>query len=328
MMENVTIILQGVVNSEAINLWKKHHSNSNVIISTWEDTEFDFEGSGFTSWLPKKWKLIKNQYPLIRFRPQANLDYQIISTLKALEEVETKWVIKMRCDEYWSNIDKIFKMMRRNPNKLISGSMFFRKWGMYPFHCSDKILGGLADNIRLMYESTLHNLQTNLWDTNIPESQLGLGYVVGKERDDEFSTLSVSLNTYNKLPEEKQTVKAVMNASGIVINELSEILSKHLTPLEGEDVFDWGLIERKLIYTKSVISDASIMAENLVHSKPIDDKFYMKKWFEIIDVNELKPYIATRNFGDKRGRVWYKSNFDNEENDCLTDINSEDEFIN
>ena len=327
-MENVTIILQGVVQEEQIKLWKKYHKNSNVIISTWEDTKFNFEGNGFTNWLPKKWKLIKNQYPLIRFRPQANLDYQIISTLKALEEVETKWVIKMRCDEYWSNIDKIFKMMRKHPNKLVSGSMFFRKWGMYPFHCSDKILGGLTDNIRLMYESTLHNLETNLWDTNIPESQLGLGYVIGKERDDEFSTLSISLNTYNKLPEEKQTVKAVMNASGIAIKELSEILSKQLRPLEGEDLFDWGLIERKLIYTKNVISNASKMAENLVHSKPIDDKFYMKKWFEIIDVNELKPYISTRNFGDERGRVWYRNDFDNEENDCLTDINSKDEFIN
>ena len=327
-MEDVTIILQGVVEAEQMELWKKHHKNTKVIISTWEDTKFNFEGTGFSNWLPKKWKLIKNQYPLIRFRPQANLDYQIISTLKALDEVDTKWVIKMRCDEYWSNLPKILKMMRMNPNKLVSGSMFFRKWGMYPFHCSDKLLGGTTDNLRLMYESTLHNLETNLWDTNIPESQLGLGYVVAKERANEFSTLSQSLNTYNQLPEERQTLKGVINASGIVIKELSEIVTNHLRPLEGEDLFDWGLVERKLIYSKNVLANASVLAENLVHSKPIDDKFYMKKWFEIIDVNELKPYIATRNFGDERGRVWYRDNFDNDENDCLTDINSNEEFDN
>ena len=38
----------------------------------------------------------------------------------------------------------------------------------------------------------------------------------------------------------------------------------------------------------------------------------MKKWFEIIDINELKPYIATRNFGAPKGRVWYKDDFPNE----------------
>ena len=322
-MKDLTIILQGVVNPHQIEMWKTNHKNSKVIISTWTDCEFNFKG-----WLPDNWKLIINPYPLLRFAPIANLDYQIISTLKALDEVDTKWVIKMRCDEYWSNIPKILKMMKINPNKLVSGSMFFRKWGMYPFHCSDKILGGTTDNIRLMYESTLHNLETHLWDTNIPESQLGLGYVVAKEKDDGFSTLSHSLNTYNQLPEEKQTLKGVMNASGIVIKELSEIVTNHLRPLEGNDFYDWGLIERKLIYSKNVLSNTSSMVEALIHSKPIDDKFYMKKWFEIIDVNELKPYIGTRNFGDERGRVWYRNDFDNEENNCLTDINSEDEFTN
>ena len=327
-MEDVTIILQGVVDDEVMELWKKHHKNSKVIVSTWEDTQFNFEGSLISKWLPKKWKLIKNQYPLIRFRPQSNLDYQIISTLKALELVDTKWVIKMRCDEYWSNIPKVYKKIKSHPEKLITASMYFRKWGMYPFHCSDKLIAGNTDNIRLMYESTLHNLQTNLWDTNIPESQLGLGYVVGKEMMEDFSTLSVSLNTYNKLPEQTQTIKSVMNGSGVAIRELSEILSNHLNPLEGEDVYDWGLIERKLIYAKNIILNLASIAEMISNSKPIDDKFYMKKWFQIIDVNELKPYIATRNFKDERGRVWYRDNFNNDENNCLTDINSEDEFTN
>ena len=43
---------------------------------------------------------------------------------------------------------------------------------------------------------------------------------------------------------------------------------------------------------------------------------------ESIDINELKPYIATRNFGKKDGgRVWYRDNFDHDKEKCLTDIN-------
>jgi hypothetical protein len=175
-LKELTIILQGVVHPKQIELWKKNHKNSKVIISTWEDCEFNFNG-----WLPKKWKLIVNSYPFIRFAPIANLDYQIISTLKALYEVDTKWVIKMRADEYWSNLDKVYDKMQLNSEKIVSGSMFFREWGMYPFHCGDKILGGTLDNLTLMFESTLANLESKLWNYSIPESQLGLGYIMGKD---------------------------------------------------------------------------------------------------------------------------------------------------
>ena len=70
--------------------------------------------------------------------------------------------------------------------------MFFRKWGMYPFHCGDKILGGTKDNLLLMFESTLHNLEIKLWDETIPESQLGFGYIIGKEP--ELNTVTLNHN--------------------------------------------------------------------------------------------------------------------------------------
>jgi hypothetical protein len=66
--------------------------------------------------------------------------------------------------------------------------------------------------------------------------------------------------------------------------------------------------------------DDCIKELNFEDVKPIDDKPYMKKWFDIIDINELKPYIATRNHHDL-GRIWYRDNFDHYEENCLTDIN-------
>jgi hypothetical protein len=41
---------------------------------------------------------------------------------------------------------------------------------------------------------------------------------------------------------------------------------------------------------------------------------YMKKWFDIFDINELKPYIATQK--DRGIRVHYRSNFKN--TGCIT----------
>jgi len=57
-------------------------------------------------------------------------------------------------------------------------------------------------------------------------------------------------------------------------------------------------------------------------TKEIDEKEVMRKWFDIINIDELKPYVATRNFGGETGRIWYRDTFNNEEEDCLTDINN------
>jgi hypothetical protein len=54
--------------------------------------------------------------------------------------------------------------------------------------------------------------------------------------------------------------------------------------------------------------------------QPLDDKPFMQKWFDVIDINKLQPYVATRNFGDGK-RVWYKNDFNNNAEDCMIDIN-------
>ena len=152
-----TILLQGVINPKTFNLWIKNYSDYKAVVSIWEDENLD------DYVIPNNWKIVKNKYPLVRFWRGANLDYQIITTLAGLNEVSDKWVIKMRTDEYYSNLDKVFTKMKRNPEKIVSSSMFFRKYGMYKFHCSDKLLGGATDNLIGMYESTLQNLEMKLW---------------------------------------------------------------------------------------------------------------------------------------------------------------------
>jgi hypothetical protein len=316
-MKDLTIILQGVVNPKQIEMWKTNHKNSKVIISTWEDCEFNFKG-----WLPDNWKLVINPYPLLRFAPIANLDYQIISTLKALYEVDTKWVIKMRADEYWSNIDKIYDRMKSKPEKIVSGSMFFRKWGMFPFHCGDKILGGTNDNLKLMFESTLHNLEIKLWDCTIPESQLGLGYIIAKDDSINSQYFNEQLNHISsKNPHKNQNVESITasiyKGLEVVTHKSFKILTNEFNYSAKKIYFDD--IKKELDYMIQVLSAVS---NNVGHFRfqPIDEKPFMQRWFDIIDINELQPYIATRNFGNGK-RVWYNNDFNNNDEDCLIDIN-------
>jgi hypothetical protein len=233
MIKDLTIILQGRCEIETLQLWKENYSDWNIIISTWVGTDIPFD-------IPPTWKLIKSQYPN-RYAPFQNLDYQITSTLYGLDKVKTKYTIKLRADEYWSGVGIVYDKMKTNENKVLCGSMFFRKLGLYPYHISDHIICGTTENIKIMFDGAHDNLIQGIRLNNCPETILGCGFVFAKENID-------ALKEYNTL---------------------------HL------------------------------------HSD-----MYLKKWFHIIDVNELKPYIATQR--TEINRLYFYSNYDN--CNCITEI--------
>lgn len=310
-MIDCTILLQGRVNSECLNLWIKNYSEYKVVLSVWEDEDLSLYA------IPNNWKVVINQYPLLRFRPEANLDYQIITTLKGLQFVNTNWVIKVRADEYWSNIEVVYKKMQKFSDKIITGSMFFRKWGLYKFHCSDKILGGSYENILSMFESTLHNIQIGLWDTNIPESQLGLGFVMAKEKNFEVQNERLKEQIQSKIFSAEETSKKISQTMESIVKTTMNVATNEFRIYKNESP-DWASIKNKFSKLKLMIDDCinDLDFENI---KPINDKPYMQKWFEIIDINKLKPYIATR-YEPTVGRIWYRSDFDHKAQNCITKI--------
>jgi hypothetical protein len=234
MITNLTIILQGRCENEQIKLWIENYSEWNVIISTWIDNNIPFD-------IPSNWKIIKSEYPE-RYAPSQNLDYQITSTLNALNLVQTKYVLKVRADEYWSNIHKLYDELNSD-EKILCGSMFFRPLDSpYPFHISDHILFGTSENIKKMFSKANQNLILNLKDNNTPESILGMAYVQSKEN--------------------------------YPIQMMFDICKNR----------NWDM--------------------------------YIKKWFNIIDVNELKPYIATQK--SENSRIYFHNNYDN--NGCITKL--------
>lgn len=307
-----TILLQGVINPKTFNLWIKNYSDYKVVVSIWEDDDLsDYN-------IPTNWKVVLNKYPLVRFRKEANLDYQIITTLAGMGQVTDEWVIKLRADEYYSKLDKVFRKMKSNPEKIISSSMFFRKYGMFKFHCSDKLIGGKTENVIGMFESTLHNLQLNLWNETIPESQLGLGYVMLKDSELNVNNINNKRSEFREQFIEEHGIKLFTKASNTISTEMINIVTNEFSK-SNADVIDWVNVTNSVERWKSILGEC-LNVVNKHSNEFLDDRPYMKKWFEIIDINQLKPYIATRNYGPEKGRVWYNDNFDNKKEDCVTDI--------
>lgn len=65
-----------------------------------------------------------------------------------------------------------------------------------------------------------------------------------------------------------------------------------------------------------VFSKENIDAAKQFTNLHLYSDMYLKKWFHIIDVNELKPYIATQSTSD--GRIYFYDNYDN--CNCLTEL--------
>jgi hypothetical protein len=181
-MKNVTILLQGKVLQETIDFFVQNYPDSNVVISTWTDSELNFSN------LPETYNVILSKLP--DDGGFQNINYQVRSTLSGLKYIETDYVIKLRGDEYYSNLDYVAYEVAMNPFKIHCSPIFFRHWSFMQYHISDHIIAGTLENVKLMFEKTDYNLRNKLlyhmtngakyefWE---PEINLTRSYLMAKE---------------------------------------------------------------------------------------------------------------------------------------------------
>lgn len=153
-MEDVTLIIQGRITQETFDFYVKNYKGWNVIISTWVGVDINYSA------LPDGFSLLISKLP--EKSGFQNLNYQVVSTLNALNKIKTPYVIKVRGDEQWSNLESVYKSIKLNPTKLWCSSVFFRPWIYMNYHSSDHIIAGTLENLLTMFESTKYNFNNEL----------------------------------------------------------------------------------------------------------------------------------------------------------------------
>tara|TARA_B110000977_G_scaffold142930_1_gene181519 strand:- start:4005 stop:4742 length:738 start_codon:yes stop_codon:yes gene_type:complete len=202
MMKNVTILLQGKVLQETIDFYATHYPNQNVVISTWIDSKLDF------SKLPPSFNVILTKLP--KSGGHQNIKYQLLSTTNGLRFVTTDYVVKIRGDEYYSNIKHIATEIAMNPNKIHCVPVFFRHWDFMKYHISDHVIAGTTDNVKLMFDKTKFYTDNNLiwnvlegkkYDYFEPEINLTISYLMAKEPDrwDKVDGRKLMIDNFNIL---------------------------------------------------------------------------------------------------------------------------------
>jgi hypothetical protein len=177
MKNDFTLLIQGRVLQSTYDFYKKNYKDYAMIVSTWEDCNVNFENENF---------IIKSKYP--NELGNANRNLQFYSTTIGLENVKTKYVIKLRGDEEYSNLEYAIQSLLNNDDKILVSPIFFRKWKYIKYHISDHLLLGKTENLLMMYKTVYDRF--NMVDDNFfykktaPEAVLGKTYIEMRETTD------------------------------------------------------------------------------------------------------------------------------------------------
>jgi hypothetical protein len=63
----------------------------------------------------------------------------------------SRYIIKMRSDEFYSNLTPFMESVKKYPNKITTNDVFFRN-SKIPFHPSDHLVGGTTENMKLVFQ--------------------------------------------------------------------------------------------------------------------------------------------------------------------------------
>lgn len=166
-MNDVTLVIQGPMGKKMGDGLAKGIRNletfckfGKVIISTWKSDGLK----------PSKKFLSKHDITIIQadsdnykhMYSNANMNYQVASTLNGLKKVDTKYVIKLRSDEYYSDLSKFIEKIKNNPEKIITNNFFFSRNDSEPFHPSDHVIGGTTENLLSMFNYAFKICQKEL----------------------------------------------------------------------------------------------------------------------------------------------------------------------
>jgi hypothetical protein len=142
-MSNLTIVVQGPFNIVSLTNLETYAKFGRVVVAGWQNIPEDLMRSVVEACRVAKAELVI--MPAIScdscMNPQ-NVFYQCHSTLQGLRRVTTRFAIKVRSDEAYENLEPVIERLHRDPQRIWSGSVFFRRDIQHKFHAGDHILAG------------------------------------------------------------------------------------------------------------------------------------------------------------------------------------------
>lgn len=157
-----TLVFQGPLHKNFIygllNNYKEY--TDNIVISHWDTddlslldylSEYDIAHTRVTNTFHKSFNVYHNQ----------NVYYQVHTSRRGMEKVNTPFVLKMRTDQWYGNLVPFFEAVRKNPNKYVCANLHFRPEQLVKYHAADKLIGTNTADMLKTFEIAEHRVMHN-----------------------------------------------------------------------------------------------------------------------------------------------------------------------
>ena len=149
-LQGPTVSLSGRLGASFKNIENYYKHVSKIVVSTWSNYKTKPSSS-----MLKKFNISYIEDNIDRYADyynDANIAYQCISSLNGMDLVTTKYTIKARCDEKYTDLSKFIEVMKSSPDKLTTNNFLFVNDDWLQFHPSDHVMGGLTTKMAEMFE--------------------------------------------------------------------------------------------------------------------------------------------------------------------------------
>lgn len=154
-MSNFDIIIQGPLHQNSVSNIDIYKKFGNVIFISWaNDTKnIDliqqiYDNGAFFIALDHT-KITASSHN------KQNILKQSLSSYYGCKFSRNNYLIKLRSDEKYSDLEPLINKFSKNTNKIITSNIFFRKYIFYPYHISDHIICGKKTNLENIFLNTI-----------------------------------------------------------------------------------------------------------------------------------------------------------------------------
>lgn len=165
--KSVTFIVQGSLTEEALRGIYNYKKLGRVIVSCW-----DVDPKHVIDRVPNDVELIVNKLKENDSYNFQNIKYHLESTINGLKRVTTPFAVKVRGDEYFTDLRRFVASVYFHPTKLTVCNFFFRKSVL--FHPSDHMFGGSTKTLTDMFLNSKKMLAGYKKNQNVEVEELGL----------------------------------------------------------------------------------------------------------------------------------------------------------
>lgn len=157
-MDEFSIVVQGRLNSCSLSRLQKYTKYGPVIYSYRDDDDtsilenYNCSGVTFVTY-PKE--ILDTTFNCF------NTYYQCNSTLQGLLKVQTKYVIKLRSDNFIGNLLPLMEAVLENPDKYVCTNIYFRPDIVQKFCPSDQIIAGRTDLLTKCFSLACYRMENH-----------------------------------------------------------------------------------------------------------------------------------------------------------------------